>query len=922
MKKILLLITLAYTSLSFSQQTYVPDNGLEARLQQLGLDSGALDGYVLTSNINTLENFSPGNFDIKDLTGLQDFIALKDLTIRGEVVDLSPIEGLNLLEYLSINDVTETSIDLSIMSYLEFLNISDTSLTSVNLSNNNRLTEVVISDSPITQIIFPNNPLLEEFDISNTHVENLDFTGCTELSRVSISKNSLMQNINIIESTILQFFTARDNPLLTSLNLSNNYDLTRVEIINNTKLISINIKNGNNTAIGQRFIVKDNILLDCVQVDDVAWSLVYWAFNTSNFAGFSTDCSVTNNLTRIPDTNFEQRLITLGFDRAPINGMVHTPNISSVKSLSVSGINISDLTGIEDFTSLETLRVFDNSLTTLDLSKNLELKDLRCFNNQLTTLNVSKNTKLEDLRAFDNSISALNLSANNLLKTVKVNNNNLNTFNLKNGNNTNITTFEANGNANLTCIDVDDVSYANSNFTAIDAHTVFRLNCSLGSNITNIPDTNFEQYLIDENIDSDKILNGQVLTADIENITQVILSNKNISDLTGIQDFVSLTELNAANNQITSIDLSKNILLEKLFVANNQLTTIDVSNNTKLKTLDVGENSLTNLSIHQLVDLETLSCYKNQLTEINLYSNKNLLAFIANENQLKTVDIRENKNLFWIDLDDNLLEDLMLKNENNTKITTFSATGNPNLTCIEVDDVNFSNTNFTEKDASANYSTDCTPANNDCSNATPLVLGQETPGDIISGTFTNATDCVAGTIIADVWFSITVPETGEFSIEGIGYGGLLKFAIYESCSSTSAISCGVNISLDNLTPGDVYYLKVWMEASSGGNKSRVENGTFILTSKDSSVLSVDNFTEENSYFRMYPNPAKTEVTLSIHSVLPAKKVEIYNLLGKKVLNKSLLNRNLTINTSTLSKGMYIVKVFLQDKSISKKLLIH
>lgn len=439
--------------------------------------------------------------------------------------------------------------------------------------------------------------------------------------------------------------------------------------------------------------------------------------------------------------------------------------------------------------------------------------------------------------------------------------------------------------------------------------------------ITVILDANFEQYLINENIDSDATINGQVLTADIENITQVIVTNKNISDLTGIQDFINLIELDAANNQISSIDLSKNTLLEKLFIANNQLSEINLSNNLKLKNVDVGKNSLTELNIHQLVDLETLSCYKNQLTKINLYSNKNLNVFIANENQLKNVNIRENKNLFWIDVDDNSLESLTVKNDNNTKITTFSATGNPNLTCIEVDDVSFSETNWTAKDATANFSTDCAPANDDCSFAIPLILGQETPGDINSGTFTNATDCVSGTIIADVWYSVTVPETGEFSIEGSGFGGLLKFAIYESCASTSSLSCGINISLTNLTPGTVYYLKVWMEASSGGNKSQVENGTFTLTSQDSSILSVVDFIEENS-FTLFPNPAKASINIKVNSMLPAKKVEIYNFLGKKIITKNFNKEStLAINTSTLSKGIYFVKVFLENTSISKKLII-
>ena len=61
--------------------------------------------------------------------------------------------------------------------------------------------------------------------------------------------------------------------------------------------------------------------------------------------------------TLIPDPNFEQALIDLGLDTAPINGSVPTANISGVTDLDVSNKNISDLTGIEDFTALTDLFV-------------------------------------------------------------------------------------------------------------------------------------------------------------------------------------------------------------------------------------------------------------------------------------------------------------------------------------------------------------------------------------------------------------------------------------------------------------------------------------------------------------------------------------------------------------------------------------
>ena len=288
------------------------------------------------------------------------------------------------------------------------------------------------------------------------------------------------------------------------------------------------------------------------------------------------------------------------------NGMVHTPSIVDVTSLSIGNLNIADLTGIEDFTSLETLRVFDNTLTSLDVSQNLELKDLRCFNNQLSELDLSNNTKLEDLRCFDNSIESLDLSNNGLLESVKIYNNSLSSVDVRNGNNTAITTFEATGNSNLTCIDVDDVPYANNNWTDIDSQTTFSLNCSGsgGGATVSIPDAYFEDYLESIGAGNGVGFDGLADLAAVQALTFVDLSNIGIvEDLTGIEAFSALVTLRVSGNSIESVDLSANTNLESLDISDNLLTDLDVSNNIKLTSLTVSNNSLTSLDVSDLPDL-------------------------------------------------------------------------------------------------------------------------------------------------------------------------------------------------------------------------------------------------------------------------------------------------------------------------------
>ena len=119
--------------------------------------------------------------------------------------------------------------------------------------------------------------------------------------------------------------------------------------------------------------------------------------------------------TLIPDPNFEQALIDLGYDTAPINGSVLTANISSVTNLNVEEYGITDLTGIEDFTDLNDLRCGVNEIMSLDVSNNNALEVLWCSGNQLTSLDLSNNTALLYLNFSYNQLTSLDVSNNSAL---------------------------------------------------------------------------------------------------------------------------------------------------------------------------------------------------------------------------------------------------------------------------------------------------------------------------------------------------------------------------------------------------------------------------------------------------------------------------------------------------------------------------
>ena len=278
------------------------------------------------------------------------------------------------------------------------------------------------------------------------------------------------------------------------------------------------------------------------------------------------------------------------------------------------------------------------------------------------------------------------------------------------------------------------------------------------SQYTAIPDQNFEQVLID--LGYDNVIDGQVLTSNIDTITVLNVEYKNISDLTGIEDFNALTHLSCSGNllmsldlsnnttltylqsspnysltsldvsgcnaltylncegtQLTSLDVSQNIALTKLVCSHSQLTSLDVSQNTVLDSLLCDFNQLTSLDVSGCNALTYLNCRWNPpLTSLDVSQNTALIKLVCSNNPLTSLDVSQNTNLNFLICWNSSLECLNLKNGNDTNFQFLWATDNPYLNCIEVDDPNWATQNWTNHiDDWVTFSTNCNyPAGSGC----------------------------------------------------------------------------------------------------------------------------------------------------------------------------------------------------------------
>ena len=97
--------------------------------------------------------------------------------------------------------------------------------------------------------------------------------------------------------------------------------------------------------------------------------------------------------------------------------------------------------------------------------------------------------------------------------------------------------------------------------------------------------------------------------------------------------------LSCFNDQITSLDVSKNPQLESLQIISTKLTDIDVSRNSKLTHLVCVSNKLTNLDVNNNSKLRHLSCEDNLLISLDVRNNTKLMFLLLRSNQLSATEL-------------------------------------------------------------------------------------------------------------------------------------------------------------------------------------------------------------------------------------------------------------------------------------------
>ena len=178
----------------------------------------------------------------------------------------------------------------------------------------------------------------------------------------------------------------------------------------------------------------------------------------------------------------------------------------------------------------------------------------------------------------------------------------------------------------------------------------------------------------------------------LSSIKELHCSSKSITSTNGLELIKNLTILFIADNQLTNLDVGKNVNLTDLYVSYNKLTSLDVNNNINLKRLIVQANKLTNLDVNGAKNLTELRADVNQLTNLDVSSNVKLTNLTIYSNELTNLDVSNNVNLTELYVFNNKLTNLDVSNNVKlkqlrlevNKLTNLDVSNNVNLTYLSV----------------------------------------------------------------------------------------------------------------------------------------------------------------------------------------------------------------------------------------------
>ena len=674
--------------LSYLESLDISDNNISdisalnslAKLQNLNASSNMITNITPISILTNLQALDMSSNRISDMTPITNLTNLTNLNLaQNAISNAKPLAKLVKMKSLDLSKNSSiTNIDDTLQESLISLNLSGTGIRKIKQNDSDekalitqkcqKLEELYLADTNISDISYlfemtyeneESRPCLlnlKKFDYSNpsgatidlsnllpfTNLVEIDLPGnslynispiydLTKLTKLNLANNNITDLsglINIeyneqgepqvtkksnVQNLVLEKNSISDISVLTyitslkQLNLKSN-QIYNISPIENLSLSTLNLEK---QKINMDIYRKQNtenqyiILLNLFQSAKKSSSIIYDPNAEFELTGVTLNTSMDeyknepyyNVIIPIEYDNYEQRDLTVKINNGPADGSILQFNItdstSAIDSLVFEDQNLD--AAIYDYLikNLQENSYIARAPFIINIEKQqiLNVSELDISNHNISNIKgLSNFTYLNTLNIADNTVSDISeIKYLENLKVLYLTNNKLN--------------------GNYSAIEklyyLKTLGLAGNNISSLEG---------LNKLIKNITDNYYEVQL-----------------------SSLVLSNNNISDISILEKLSTLENLDISGNNISDISkLKNNTKMKTLNISNNNISDMSVVQkfSDTLNTLNASKNKIENISI-----IRTLS-----LTELNLASNSiEDISVLNTQTMLKTLDVSSNK---------------------------------------------------------------------------------------------------------------------------------------------------------------------------------------------------------------------------------------------------------------------------------------
>lgn len=522
-----------------------------------------------------------------------------------------------------------------------------------------KLAVLYLSNVNLTQPVldFGNHPNLKYLNLNAVNVSGID-----------TSNNPVLKDVWIRYSA------------LTSADFQQNTALTEVRMEYNPKLTSVNIGTLDLNKV-QTLLFQNNVMLSCVQVNDVAKANQKFSQWKDFYTKYSLDCSTmqppvgpfvefvdpvmklmmiknqslnTNGDTEIQISEAENYTLDLAIKEYDSNTQLsvtqhdfewlkHFKNITGL-SLAYDSVESIDLSF---FNKVENLQISSSARTKLNnvvLPTQSVIKELSIQNTNIKQLDLSSQNELQMIRFVEVPLTSLDLTSNTKLNEININCEKISSIEL--GNKPELTNFQ----------------FASEKLQSLDfTHT---------PNLSNI-------YV------SSPILNSFVLGTS-ENLISIDIGRNELTVL-DLSKAKNLQYLYIDENQLVNLDLSKLVDLKAIEIGKSNINHLDLSNNPLLTRVYHSANTWTIAPNNNIEYFGLISSSVENFDFTGLDNAQNISVYNSLKDHIRLVAVPNNSaEIIFSDIRSKSLD---LRGLSLDVLDNFSVYNNPNLSCILVDDV-------------------------------------------------------------------------------------------------------------------------------------------------------------------------------------------------------------------------------------------